>query len=58
MVDLIVNTTTGEGLHMNAMLDEKTYAPGIKVFDEELATLVIERDEFHGKWNDRFRPRN
>ncbi|MFH0882323.1 MAG: ISAzo13 family transposase, partial [bacterium] len=38
-------------------LDENTYAAGIKVSDEELATLAIDRDEFHGEWNYRFRPR-
>ena len=56
VVNLIANTTTVEGLHINAILDENTYAPGIKVSDEELATLVIERDEFHGEWNYRLRP--
>jgi transposase len=55
VVNLIANTTTVQGLHINAILDENTYAPGIKVSDEELATLVIERDEFHGEWNYRLR---
>jgi hypothetical protein len=30
---------------------------GIKVTDEELAAVSIERDEFHGEWNYRIRPR-
>jgi hypothetical protein len=30
---------------------------GIKVSDEELVTLAIERDEFHGEWNYRLLPR-
>jgi hypothetical protein len=58
VVNLIGSTTTREGLHIKAVLDENTYAPGIKVSDEELATLSIERDEFHGDWNYRLRPRD
>ncbi|MDB5893696.1 MAG: Rhodopirellula transposase family protein [Rhodoferax sp.] len=58
VVNLIGSTTTTQGLHIKAVLDENTYAPGIKVSDEELATLVIERDEFHGEWNYRLRPRD
>lgn len=58
VVNLIGGTTTREGLRIKAALDEKTYTPGIKVSDEELATLRIERDEFHGEWNYRLVPRN
>ena len=58
VVNLIGGTTTREGLHIKAALDEKIYTPGIKVSDEELATLLIERDEFHGEWNYRLMPRN
>jgi transposase len=57
VVNLIGSTTTRIGLHVQAELDENTYAPGIKVSDEELATLTIERDEFHGEWNYRLIPR-
>ena len=35
VVNLIGNTTTNEGLRIRAALDENTYAPGIKVSDEE-----------------------
>jgi hypothetical protein len=28
------------------------------VSDDELATLAIERDDFHGEWNYRLRPKN
>ena len=58
VVNLIGGTTTTQGLHIKAVLDENRYAPGIKVSDEELATLVIERDEFHGEWNYQLRPRD
>ena len=57
VVNLIGNTRTREGLQIKAALDENTYTKGIKVSDEELASLAIERDEFHGEWNYRFLPR-
>ena len=58
VVNLIGSTTTQTGLRIKAALDENTYALGIKVSDEELATIAIERDDFHGDWNYRLRPRN
>jgi transposase len=57
VVNLIGNTSTDSGLHIRSKLDENTYQAGIKVSDEELAKLAIERDQFHGEWNYRFRPR-
>jgi transposase len=57
VVNLIGSTTTDTGLHIRSQLDENTYEAGIKVSDEELAKLAIERDEFHGEWNYRLRPR-
>jgi len=58
VVNLIGSTTTREGLCIKAGLDENSYEKGIKVTDEELAALAIERDEFHGEWNYRLLPRN
>ena len=57
VVNLIGSTSTREGLRIKAGLDENTYAKGIKISDDELATLAIERDEFHGEWNYRMSPR-
>jgi hypothetical protein len=57
VVNLIGSTTTRTGLHIQVKLDENAYPPGIKVSDQELATLAIERDEFHGEWNYRLMPR-
>lgn len=57
VVNLIGSTTTETGLQIQASLDENTYAPGIKVSDEELNALAIERDPFHGEWNYRLMPR-
>src|SRR4051794_16620490 len=57
VVNLIGCTTTEAGLHIRSQLDENTYETGLKVSDEELAELALERDEFHGEWNYRLRPR-
>jgi len=56
VVNLIGNTTTDSGLRIYAELDGNTYEAGIKVFEQELATLVIERNEFHGEWNYKITP--
>jgi hypothetical protein len=51
VVELIGSVTTAQGLRVRAGLDEGLYAAGIKVSDEELADVSIERDAFHGEWN-------
>ena len=58
IVNLIGNTTTKTGLRIKASLDENKYQQGIKVSDNELAMLNIERDDFHGEWNYKLDPRN
>ncbi len=58
VVNLIGNTTTKTGLRIRASLDENKYQQGIKVSDNELAMLNIERDDFHGEWNYKLNPRN
>ena len=58
VVNLIGNTTTAAGLRIHAELDENTYVAGIKVSDQELAELAIEREDFHGEWNYKIRPRS
>jgi transposase len=57
VVNLIGSTTTRAGLQIQAKLDENTYTPGIKVSDEQLARLAIQREEFHGEWNYSLKPR-
>ena len=51
IIDLIGSTTTSTGLKVYARLDPGTYEKGIKVTDEELTAVNIERDPFHGDWN-------
>jgi transposase len=58
IVNLIGSTTTEAGLHIRSQLDENAYEAGLKVSNEEIAALAIQRDEFHGEWNYRLRPRD
>jgi hypothetical protein len=41
-----------------AELDRGSYPTGIKVTDEQLATVSMPPDEFHGEWNDSIQPEN
>lgn len=58
VVNLIGQTTTTKGLRIHAALDENDYPAGVKVSDEMLADLALERDDFHGEWNYRLKPRS
>jgi transposase len=51
IVNLIASTTTTTGLKVKSELDTTLYPKGIKVTDEELAQVRLEKDEFHGEWN-------
>jgi hypothetical protein len=51
IVNLIGNTKTRTGLTITAELDVNPYPTAIKVPDEELATVQLHKDAFHGDWN-------
>ena len=51
VIKLIANTSTTKGLEIRAMLDENVYEKGIKVTDEELASVNLVQADFHGEWN-------
>jgi hypothetical protein len=57
VVELIASTTTKTGLTVRCELDTRTYPKGIKVSDEEMASLNIKRDKFHPEWNYTINPR-
>ena len=57
VVNLIGQTTTAAGLRIHAELDDNDYPAGVKVSDKMLADLALERDDFHGEWNYRLKPR-
>jgi transposase len=56
IVNLIGNTRTRKGLHINAELDTGLYPTKVKVTDEELATVRIKHAKFHGNWNYTIQP--
>ena len=58
IVNLIGSTKTKQGLKVHCRLDERKYPKGIKVTDEEMDALNIERADFHGEWNYIIHPRN
>jgi len=56
ILKLIAATTTKAGLTVQCQLDTNSYPAGRKVSDEEMATLSILPDPFHGEWNYTIRP--
>jgi transposase len=56
VVNLIANTTTEAGFHIEADIDGTVYEKGIAVSDEEMGSLNIKRDKFHGEWNYKIMP--
>jgi hypothetical protein len=57
IVRLIANTTTAKGLTVRCRLDRRRYPPGRRVSDEEMATINLKPQAFHGEWNYLIRPR-
>ena len=58
ILNLIAATTTGTGLTVESELDTNLYPAGRKITDEQMATLRLERDAFHGEWNYTIFPRS
>lgn len=56
VVNLISNTRTATGLEVHAWLDEKDYPKAKQVCEEELASVKIIRNRFHGEWNYEIHP--
>jgi transposase len=56
IVSLIAHTTTSQGLHLDAALDTRSYPLGVKVSDEQMASLRLTPDTFHGDWNYTIKP--
>ena len=51
IVNLIAATTTKNGLSIQCQLDLNQYPKGIKISDDELASVNIIGDDFHPNWN-------
>jgi hypothetical protein len=57
VVDLIAATTTKTGLTVQCELDETLYAKAVKISDNAMNALNIERDVWHPEWNYTIKPR-
>jgi hypothetical protein len=57
IIQLIASTTTAAGLTVACQPDANAYEKGIKVSDEEMASLNVKPDSFHGEWNYTIAPR-
>src|ERR1035437_2914292 len=57
VVDLIAATKTTKGLEVKSKLDKVVYEKGIKISDEKLGKINIEKSEFHGEWNYTIKPK-
>ena len=56
IVNLIARTTTAKGLKVICRLDRRKYATGRRISDEEMKSVNLERNRFHGDWNYVIRP--
>ena len=56
IVSAIAATTTRAGLTVRAELDPGSYPEGVKVRDEQIAALPLDRHDWHGDWNYTLRP--
>ena len=51
MLELLNHTQTKSGLTVTAVLDNNRYKTGLKITPEQMESLNIQRDLFHGDWN-------
>lgn len=51
VVQLIGATHTRTGLTVQAGLDQHPYPTGIKISDDQMAQIQLQKDRFHGEWN-------
>ena len=56
IVNTIAATTTRTGLTVRAGLDPSSYPQGVKVSDEQMTALPLDRHDWHGDWNYTLRP--
>ena len=56
IVSLIAATTSTTGLKVHSEVDTRTYPKGVKVSDQDVAKINLQRDEFHGEWNYEIHP--
>jgi len=57
VVNLIGHTTTKTGLEIHSELNENSYPTGREVTNQQMESLSIKREKFHGEWNYTLVPR-
>ena len=57
IVELIAGTTTAAGLTVRCVLDTQRYPAKQQVTAEQMASIRLTPDPFHGEWNYTIRPR-
>lgn len=57
IVNLIGSTRTKRGLTIKTSVDTNEYPTGVKVTDEEMKALALQKEEFHGEWNYTIHPK-
>ena len=57
VVNVIGHTTTKTGLAIRSVLDENSSPTGREVTAQQLESLAIKQDKFHGEWNYTLQPR-
>jgi hypothetical protein len=57
VVNLIGHTTTKTGLAIQSALDENRYPTGREVTAQQMESLSMKQDQFHGEWNYTIQPR-
>jgi transposase len=56
VIQLIGAVVTKKGLKVTAMKEERKYEKGIKITDDELERVNLDKHPFHGEWNYTIRP--
>ncbi len=56
IVQLIASTRTSTGLKVRCILDTRRYPKKVKITDEQMATIRLTPDAFHGDWNYSIQP--
>lgn len=58
IVNLIADTRTERGLTVRCEMDKNAYPKGLKITDNELKNVNIDKNKFHGEWNYTISPRS
>jgi len=58
IVNLISATKAQAGLRVRCELDRHRYAKNVKISDQQMRSIRLTPDSFHGDWNYAIRPRS